>query len=192
MLMPEFHLRQARPEDRSALARIIIDATHSAFRGRVPNQCLNWLSAEESAVNWGRTIEDISHSCGEYLYVAELASREVVGLVLAGRNSSESTKDRSLTEKYPTELTSLQIDPAWHRKGLGRKLVRKVAKLLLDKGSSNLLVRVLIDNPNLPFYRQLGAEQVAMQDFDWEGYMTREVILVWEDLQALARGHESN
>jgi hypothetical protein len=68
----------------------------------------------------------------------------------------------------------------------------KVAKLLLDKGSSNLLVRVLIDNPNLPFYRQLGAEQVAMQDFDWEGYMTREVILVWEDLQTLARGHESN
>ena len=190
--MQEFHIRQAKYEDRFALARILIDATHSAFRGRVPNQCLNWIDGEESAVNWGSTIETSHNQSGEYLYVAELASLDVVGLVLAGRNSAESTMDPTLSEKYPTELTSLQIDPAWHRMGIGRELVRKVANALLDTGSSNLLVRVLIDNPNLPFYQSLGAERVGTQDYDWEGYITEEVILVWEDLQTLANGHESN
>ena len=189
MTIPEFNIRPARPEDRFALARIIIEATQSAFRGRVPDQCLNWLSAEDSAVNWRRTIDTIATQSGEYLLVAELASLDVIGLVLAGK-SSESIVDRSLAETYPTELISLQIDPAWHRKGLGRALVRTVAQLLSGHGSSNLLVRVLIDNPNLPFYLKLGAERVGEQDFDWEGYMTEEVILVWPDLQTLS--HESN
>jgi GNAT superfamily N-acetyltransferase len=100
--------------------------------------------------------------------------------------------DHTIAEMYPTELSSLQIDPAWHRKGLGRKLVGKMAKLFLDKGSSNLLVRVLADNPNLPFYRKLGAERVGEQDFDWEGYRTKEIILVWKDLQKLTCCNESS
>ena len=190
--MPEFNLREARVEDRFALARIIIGATHSAFRGRVPDKCLNWLGAEESAANWARTIEAIQDQPGEYLFVAEIAGLDVVGLVLAGSSRAESIVDRALTERYPTELASLQLDPAWHRMGIGRELVRKVANALFDTGSSNLLVRVLIDNPNLPFYQSLGAERVGTQDYDWEGYMTEEVILIWEDLQTLANGHESN
>jgi predicted N-acetyltransferase YhbS len=192
MLVPEYNIRQATLDDRFALARIIIAATHSAFRGRVPDRCLNWLNPEESAVNWGRTIDAIRNQSGELLYVAETDKLDVIGLVLAGRNSADSVKLGNLAELYPTELTSLQIDPAWHGKGLGRRLVRESAKVLSDSGHSNLLVRVLADNPNIPFYTKLGAEPVGMQDYDWEGYLTREVILVWKDLQTLVYGHESN
>jgi GNAT superfamily N-acetyltransferase len=188
--MLDFHLRQAEPEDRFALARIIIDATHSAFRGRVPNKCLNWLGPDESAINWGRTIENLSESF-EHLYVAELANLDVAGFALAGRRSAESVADRRLANAYPTELISMHIDPVWHGKGLGRTLVRHMAGLLLDGGSSNLLVRVLMDNPNLPFYQRLGAKPVATQPYDWEGYATEEVILVWNDLQVLAGENES-
>ena len=57
-----------------------------------------------------------------------------------------------------------------------------IMQLVEDQGRSNLLVRVLADNLNISFYEHLGARVVGHQAYDWEGYATSEVVLVWDDL----------
>ena len=52
--MEEITIRPARIDDCPELGRIIVSATQDAFRDRVPDQCLNWLTPEESAMNWAR------------------------------------------------------------------------------------------------------------------------------------------
>jgi len=69
--MFQVRVRPARVEDCWAMARIIIAATESAFRGRVPDRSLGWLTIEESAANWVRNFEPGGLDPGEYIFVAE-------------------------------------------------------------------------------------------------------------------------
>ena len=177
-------VRQARYEDRFALARLLINATTGAFRGRVPDRCLNF-TVEESATNWGRNFEEGGFPAGEYLFVAEVAGLDVVGLALAGRPSTEGVTDAEIARAYPRELVSLQVDPAWQRRGVGRKLVAVVAETLAQEGEATLLVRVLAENPNRVFYERLGGRLAGSQPHNWEGHHTEELIYVWDDIQVL-------
>ena len=179
-------LREAEIADRFALARIIINATSSAFKGRVPEHCLTSLGVSESATNWRRSLEQDMQN--KHLFVAEVESCDVVGLILAGARPeglTESTDESQSIEAYTAEVISLQIEPAWQRVGLGYKLVHHIAGVLLNEGHRNLLVRVLVDNPNVTFYEKLGARLLGSRDYDWEGYETRELIYGWEDLSKL-------
>ncbi len=183
MLIPELRIREATADDAFALARVIIDATYSAFRGRVPDACLEWLSVQESATNWKRLID--SHDDDQPLSVAEIDGRDIVGLVLAGRAASEVVEDQEITRQYPVEISSLQVDPAWHSKGVGRLLVRHAAQHFSQRGYSAAMVRVLADNPNVSFYEGLGALKLAEQRYDWEGYITAEFVMGWSSIEQL-------
>ena len=178
-------IRPARFEDRYALARVLIDATLTTFRGRVPDRCLYSLTVEESATNWGRNFKDDTLSDGQYPFVAEVASVDVIGLAMAGRRSTDSILDQQIAQSYPRELVTLQVDPAWQRRGVGRKLVAAVAETLMKEGETNLLVQVLAENPNVAFYKALGARLVGSQPYDWEGYPATSLILVWDNIRAL-------
>ena len=181
--MSNLRIRPATVGDRFALGRIIVDATHSAFQGRVPDACLRWLDVAESAQNWGNSIENLPAT--EHLLVAEMADREVAGLILAGRSTAEVVRAAAIATRYPIEITSLQVAPAWQRKGLGRRLIGTAAARMLEQGSSSLLVRVLRDNPNMAFYERMGARHVGSQPYNWAGYDTHEELLVWDDIQCL-------
>ena len=179
-------LREAEITDRFALARIIINATNSAFKGRVPENCLTSLGITESATNWRRSLEQEMQ--GRHLFVAEVESVDVVGLILAGTRSgkpAESAGEPQSIAMYSAEVISLQLEPAWQRVGTGRMLMQHIASVLMNEGHRNLLVRVLVDNPNVTFYEKLGARLLGSRDYDWEGYETRELIYGWQDLNEL-------
>lgn len=110
---------------------------------------------------------------------------QVIGLAAVGATSRSPTDDQTVTDRYPVELVSLQVDPAWQRREVGRGLVSYVAQFLVREGTTRLLVRVLADNPNLEFYDRLGAVRIGSQRYDWEGYETREIIYAWDDLPEL-------
>jgi len=74
-------LREAVITDQFALARILINATNSAFYGRVPMHCLTSLGVTESAANWRRSIEQDMQD--RYLFLAEVDSFDLVGFILA-------------------------------------------------------------------------------------------------------------
>lgn len=103
---------------------------------------------------------------------------------MAGRRSTDSILDQQIAQSYPRELVTLQVDPAWQRRGVGRKLVAAVAVALMKEGETNLLVQVLAENPNVAFYKALGARLVGSQPYDWEGYPATSLIFVWDALRA--------
>jgi GNAT superfamily N-acetyltransferase len=114
--------------------------------------------------------------------VAEVGDGDVVGLALAGATTSEQTHDPAVAEEFPIDLHSLQVAPEWQRQGVGRKLVAEVARLFSGDGVSGLMVRVLVDNPNVGFYERLGARRIGVQPYDWEGYATEEIVFGWGGL----------
>jgi ribosomal protein S18 acetylase RimI-like enzyme len=175
--------RKGTVDDRFSLARIIINATNSAFAGRVPESSLSSLGAQESASNWQRSIQKNNKT--ELLLVAEIKALDVVGFVLAGRDPRDIVIGSDLVLDYTTEITSLQIEPAWQGVGIGKKLVQQAAANLKEKGHKSILVRVLADNPNIGFYEHLGAIRLGEQDYDWEGYQTKEFIYGWHDINLL-------
>jgi GNAT superfamily N-acetyltransferase len=183
--MQEIEIRHARIDDCLALGRIIVSATQDAFRGRVPDQCLNWLAAEESAANWAKNFtRDQSLEPGDYLFVAEIEN-EVIGLAMVSQITPEDNYEPLIGSRYSHELLSIQVSPLWQRQGVGRHLRSRIAVELGKEKATRLLVRVLVDNPNVAFYERLGAIRIGKRPYDWEGYETEEIILGWEDIGGL-------
>lgn len=176
-------IREARLEDCEALGHIIVSATRDAFQGRVPHRCLQWLTPEESARNWARNFEPGgSLEQGSSLFVAEAASGEIMGLALLGNTRAGSLSQPAIATHFPRELIALHVLPAWQRRGVGRELVARVVRTVQREGTRRLLVRVLSENPNRPFYERLGARRLGSEPYDWEGYQTHEILYGWSDL----------
>jgi len=132
--MKGLEIRHARIEDCPALGRIIVNATQDAFRGRVPDQCLNWLTSEESAANWAKNFKtEQSLDVGDYLFVAETTSSRVVGLAMLSKITPEDGYKSSILKEYAYELRSIQVDPEWQRQGIGQLLVSRAADELRQK-----------------------------------------------------------
>lgn len=185
--MAEIMIRHARIDDCPVLGRIIVSATQDAFRGRVPDQCLSWLTPEESAVNWAKNFtSDQSLEPGDSLFVAE-TQNEVIGLAMLSEITPEYNYDPPISHGYSHELLSIQVAPLWQRQGVGRRLLARIADELGQEHATDLLVRVLADNPNITFYEQLGAVRIGKRPYVWEGYETEEIILGWEDTSRLRK-----
>jgi GNAT superfamily N-acetyltransferase len=163
----------------------MIDATVSAFRGRVPDICLHWITYEESAANWARNFEPGGLEPDEFILIAEVGGSEVVGLAMVGLRKESLAKRVPATGNFSHDLYSLQVAPLWQRRGVGRRLVARAADRLLKHGVTNLLVRVLVENPNRAFYERLGARLIGSWPYDWEGYETQELVCGWDNLYKL-------
>ncbi|MCL4265957.1 MAG: GNAT family N-acetyltransferase [Anaerolineae bacterium] len=185
--MSEIVIRQARIEDCPALGWIIVAATQDAFRGLVPDRCLEWLTPEESAANWAKNFQSEQQLApGDYLFVAETKPHGVIGLAfLSELSATDKYPDLPHLKAFSHELLSLQVAPAWQRQGVGRRLVSRVADQLWHEGLSHLLVRVLVENPNRGFYAHLGAFHLGSRPYNWEGYETEEILYGWDDMKRL-------
>jgi ribosomal protein S18 acetylase RimI-like enzyme len=170
-------IREATPADAPALAEIVIESIQTAFRGLVPDQCLTWLTKEESAANWLRFMSADGRDEGEFLYVAEAQAGRVVGCAL-GRPHDDDPR-------YRGELGVLGVLPAYQGQGIGRRLVACVAERLAREGIHSLLVRVLMVNPHRGFYERLGGQLLREQPYVWNGVTLPEAVYGWTDTAVL-------
>lgn len=185
-LLTDIVIRHAHIDDCPALARVLIKTTQHAFRGRVPDHCLEWITPEESAANWAKNFKtEQSLNVGMYLFVAEAQSSGVVGFAILCPLEPKPAHIQFIDQGYSYELRSLQVLPDWQKKGIGRQLISKVVEQVTEEGGSCLLVKMLIDNPNLGYYEHLGAMRLGSSPFSWDGYITQEIIFGWDNLDLL-------
>lgn len=179
-------IRVANRLDCENLGEIIVSATHSAFAGRVPEQCLRELPVATSIANWQRAF-DAHRFDGEaqQLLVAEFTQDNAVGFVLVGGPTSAVLQDQSVAARFPMEIVSLHVAPKWQRHGVGRRLIGAAVEWLTASGTQSLAVRVIEQNPNRAFYVHLGAEPIISQPYDWAGFATNEIIYGWRDIHVL-------
>lgn len=133
-------VRDVRVDDARSLALILITANEVAFRGRVPDRCLEFTEAE-SAANWRSTLLD-GLPPGDVFVVAEQPGGAPMGYAWGGPCDDPH---------YRGELRQIAVLPSEQGKGIGRLLVSQVAGRLAAQGIHSLRVEVLRVNPNLQF-----------------------------------------
>ena len=174
-----YHIRDALYDDAPVLADIVIEPIITIFRGRVPDQCLTWLTKEESCANWQKWFQ-CDRSDGQFLLVAVLRSQLVVGCALGGV--------RPIDHKFQGELRMLGVLPGYQGQGIGRHLVGAVAARLLEQGIQSMWVGVLSVNPNRRFYERLGGQYLSERPYEWNGVLLTEVIYGWTDITCFLLG----
>jgi GNAT superfamily N-acetyltransferase len=171
-----YHIRDAIYDDAPALADTVIEPIITTFRGRVPDQCLSWITKDESIANWQRWFRS-DRSDGEFLLVAELMDGPVVGCALGGPQPEDL--------QFRGELYLLGVLSTHQRNGIGQHLVSAVAARLLKQGMQSMRVGVLTINPNRHFYERLGAQYIGERPYDWNGVLFTEAIYGWSDITSL-------
>jgi ribosomal protein S18 acetylase RimI-like enzyme len=154
-----------------------MDSWRSTYRGLVSDDFLDNLRLEERTARWQQRLADAT--AGEFAYVAQLPSGEVVGF----GSGVPFTQDHP---DYHSELRALHIIPSHQRSGLGRRLTSHVAKHLHDMGINNMLVWVLTGNDAAcRFYERLGAVYVTDRVEEFAGGSIPEVAYGWPDITPL-------
>jgi len=171
----ELTLRDVTPDDAESLAHVLITASESAFRGLVPDHCLTFTEAE-SATNWRRFLGDEGLPDDDFLVVA-LVENKIVGYVYGGLRAED--------DLYRGEVRVLKVLPAYHQRGIGRKLISSAAQKLAKKNIYTMRVEVLRINPNRIFYERVGAKFISEYPYDWDGVKLSMCVYGWADTRAL-------
>jgi ribosomal protein S18 acetylase RimI-like enzyme len=171
------NIRPATAHDAAALAHIQVHGYRTAYAGLMPADYLAHFTLEEQEQDWR---DLLAEPTGDILLVAETDGGEVAGYALGRPGPVEV----SPTGVYDAELVALHVRREFQKQGMGRALVRAMAKALSGQGCASLALFVLADNPACFFYERLGGQCVGekrwtMDDFDFEvvegAYAWREI-----------------
>jgi len=149
-------IRDARPEDLSALARLHVE-TFLETHGSSPGAPTYTLRENQ----W----RQILGSCNEedFCVVIELANGDLAGFA----RGVHYKHAEHLTLKG--ELNKIYILKKFHRLGMGTGLIAAVASRFLSQGIESMLLFGSADNPSNAFYEALGAEKIFANNGEFHG-----------------------
>ena len=164
---PAFRLRDAQPDDLSALAALHVATFKEAHGGglRAPSYQLReaqWRAAFERETDW-------------FCYVAETPDGRLVGF-------AKGTLHDGGVPGFQGELDKIYVLREWHRRGIGRALVDHVARRFLSQGITSMLLFGDARNPSNGFYERLGAERLLSAEGEFHGGYG------WRDLHRVVSG----
>ncbi|HEX7737852.1 MAG TPA: GNAT family N-acetyltransferase [Ktedonobacteraceae bacterium] len=168
-------VRKMRIEDVAGIARVHARTWQTTYRGIIPDAYLDAIQVEEWQQRW---LPDVTQPAPNTSgYVAENEENgEIVGFVRGG-----PTRYPDLP--YRGELYAIYILKEYQQHGLGRRLVRELARDLQAAGLSEMLLWVLEGNhASRRFYEALGGQYVKTNDFEIGGVSVNECAYAWTDL----------
>lgn len=166
--------RQAQLADADVIARIQTDGWREAYRGLMPDRLLDGPLLEDHCLLWRRLLA----SGSDPMPLLALGNGSEVGFCAMGRSRSGLP--------YETEIFALYIDQAWHRMGVGRRLMLGSAIRARDAGSGSLMLWTLARNARArAFYQRLGGIAVGEEEHSFGGTWLTEVAYAWADIDTL-------
>ena len=169
-------IRPAVPADMEAVGQLYTDSWQRTYRGLLPDQELDEMTAEASTKKWASYLERKENA----MFVLE-RSGAVAGFAAC----------RPLPERENSALLdSLHVAPEAQGDGWGRKLIAQAARWARERGYRELTVYVVQGNHRAErLYRRLGARELY-SFHDWDDALSW--ALAWEDLEALEELEMSN
>jgi len=170
-------LRVASVEDAEVIATVQVASWLTTYPGLVAREYLDTLSVRDRAAAWTRWF---SGERGEppTALLAESAGSPI-GFAAGGRiREPQAGFDAELYAIY------LLFDAQGH--GLGTRLLRTWASLMVARGFRSAVVRVLADNPARRFYERRGARWLRDGELTIGSERYGEVWFGWDDLKAIA------
>lgn len=172
----KIHIREAGIEDATDIAQVRVASWQSTYRGVIPENYLESLSAAEFTGHWQGILA--ANGRQGYTCVAENQAGEIIGFALGGVERSEDPT-------FQGELYALYLLEAYQRHGIGRELVFTIARYLIRERINTMLAWVLSDNPARAFYETMGGKQVYEKPIMISGKKLKQVAYGWLDLLAL-------
>jgi GNAT superfamily N-acetyltransferase len=167
-------IRGAEVRDAASIAHVHVQSWLTTYAGIVPKDYLASLNEAERVPLWQDWLtRDID------VFVAETEG-EVVGFGGGGAI-------REPFHSYDSELYTLYLLRTVQGRGLGRALLNAVAKALIQKGYTAMLVWVLEQNPALHFYQKAGAQYLTSKTIEMGAVQLPEFALGWPDLKSASR-----
>lgn len=171
------HIRIARPDDATQIARVHIDTWRTAYRAILPASFLDALSYEVRAELWREWW--LRADPQQWLLVAEDEAGCVIGFARGGLERDE-------TPGFDGEVYALYLLAEHHRRGIGRQLMAACARLLEGQGFGAALVWVLEENrPARAFYEALDGRLIGSKPIVIGGTTLTEVSYGWQRLRDL-------
>jgi GNAT superfamily N-acetyltransferase len=179
-------IREARVGDAPAMGRLMVTTWLAAHRRHIPlsawERRLNQWTPEVSASGWERHLRerDVSPDQTRACYfVAEDHRGTIIGVAAGAVSDADPTGTVG-------DVGSLYVQPDHQNRGIGRRLVQKLAACLADKGIRSLNIGVLTTNIDARrFYELLGGEDIGERLFDEDGVLLPERIYAWPDITSL-------
>ena len=169
-----FRIRPADPEDLPVIGEILVETWRHTFRGIIDDAYLVGMTEQDQATRHARRMGAAGIS-----YQAGVDADGLIGFANYG-------PARGPASAGIMELYALYIRPAAQGAGLGRALIKTVAKDCISQGANGLFAWVLAENPNRGFYERLGATvattgtvRVGARDHEQLAYL-------WPNLMELA------
>lgn len=173
-------VRRALVVDAPTIARVHVDAWRESYSGIVSPRTLERLSVERRAMMHAQRIARADDDSATF--VAVDPGRGAVGFGVCGTA-------RSGPPGFPAEFHALYLVEAAKGQGLGRRLMRRMARWMTNRGHGSAFVLVLKENARARgFYEHLGGRLCHEAPFTIEGETLVEVGYAWDDLTPLLDG----
>ncbi|MDQ6926226.1 MAG: GNAT family N-acetyltransferase, partial [Candidatus Eremiobacteraeota bacterium] len=118
-------IRRAVAADARGIATVQVLTWRATYRGIVDDAYIDGLTIEAREARW-RTMLDTPPERAHDIFVAETRAEGVIGFASGG-----ALREPALSAECDAELYAIYILPESQRRGLGRTLVRAVARALL-------------------------------------------------------------
>ena len=154
-------IREARRDDVPAIAALHFETFREAHGGG-PSHAVResqWRTAFDGGGDW-------------FCYVAEEPGGALLGF-------AKGTLHDGGVPGYAGELNKIYVLRRHHRRGIGRRLVARVAQRFQDRGIESMLLFGDARNPSNGFYERLGAERIVSPEGEFHGGYG------WRDLRRL-------
>lgn len=166
-------IRKSTLADARGIARVHVDSWRATYRHIVADSYLDGLTYEAREQLWNENLK------AENTFVAEGENGVIVGFATGGKEGTGEYAD------FEGELYAIYILPEFLGRGIGRRLVERVAEDLMEKGMTSMLVWVLRDNGSRRFYEKMGGQEVDSKTIRIAGEDLMEVAYGWEDIGRL-------
>ncbi|SCB07606.1 GNAT family N-acetyltransferase [Rhizobium hainanense] len=169
-------IRSALVDDVADIARLHRAIWCDAYRDLAPADVYQALDEEYRRMRWADMLANPRRD--QRVLLAVLDDR-LVGIGAIAASFEPAFEGRG-------EIKSLYVDPAIKRQGIGRRLMRDMAREFVSMGYSAIGLGVVVGNePAIAFYRALGGQLVGQYVDPGPIWRSDNLIFAWDDLSLL-------
>ncbi len=170
-------LRPARAADVEGIARVHVEAADGVYSAVLPRRLLGPFTYERRVVLWRGLFEVARNPLP--VEVASDPEGRVLGF----------TWWRQVPEAdaaFDAEIMSIYVDPAYQRRGLGRRLLGRAAGRLVEAGAESCYLWVFLANRTARrFYEALGGRRTDRGLENFEDVQVPTLAYAWKPIQSL-------
>ncbi|WP_245458835.1 MULTISPECIES: GNAT family N-acetyltransferase [unclassified Rhizobium] len=175
-MMMDIAIRPALADDVADMARLHRAIWCDTYRDLAPADAYRVLDEDFRRVRWADMLANPRRD--QRVLLAEQGER-LVGIGAINAPSDAVFEGRG-------EIKSLYIDASIKCQGLGRRLMRELARELLSMGYSGAALGVVVGNePAIAFYRALEGRLIGQYTDPGPVWRSNNFIFAWDDLSVL-------